>query len=42
MADRENKIIDVMKQLGFDHGFHIPVANEENKLLEKEVTCITK
>lgn len=42
MTDRRNNIVDIMKQLCLDHSFHIPVANQENKLLEKEVMCIIK
>lgn len=34
------KIIDIMKEIGCGDGFHIPVANEENQLLEKEVNFI--
>lgn len=31
------KISDILKEIGCGDGFHIPVANEENQLLEKEV-----
>lgn len=31
------RIIDVLKEIGFADGFHIPVANEENQSIEKEV-----
>lgn len=31
------KIFDIMKEIGCGDGFHIPVANEENRSLEKEV-----
>lgn len=30
-------IDDILKELGWDDGFRIPVANEENKRLEEEV-----
>ncbi|VVC43706.1 Hypothetical protein CINCED_3A017141 [Cinara cedri] len=31
------RMIDIMKEIGCVDGFHIPVANEENKSLEKEI-----
>lgn len=31
------QVEDLMKELGWADGFCIPVANEENKALEKEV-----
>lgn len=34
------RMIDLMKEIGCGDGFHIPVANEENKLLEKQVRVI--
>ena len=30
-------INEVLRELGWSSGFRIPVANEENKALEKEV-----
>lgn len=30
-------IDEILKDLGWDDGFRIPVANEENKRLEEEV-----
>lgn len=30
-------ITEIMKEIGWADGFHIPVANEENQSLEKEV-----
>lgn len=32
-----NNIDAVLTELGWNNGFRIPVANEENKLLEEEV-----
>lgn len=32
-----NNIDTVLTELGWNDGFRIPVANEENKLLEEEV-----
>lgn len=29
--------MDIMKEIGCGDGFHIPIANEENKLIENEV-----
>lgn len=31
-------IEDVLTELGWEDGFHVPVANEENKRLEDEVS----
>lgn len=33
-------IEELLKELGWSDGFHIPVANEENKALELEVCFI--
>lgn len=33
---------DILKDLGWDSGFRIPVANEDNKQLEQEVKCLIK
>lgn len=32
---------DILKKLGWNDGFQIPVANDENKALEKEVAILT-
>jgi len=37
MAYDNTLIADIMKDIGCGDGFHIPVANEENQLLENEV-----
>jgi hypothetical protein len=31
------QIDDLLRKLGWADGFHIPVANDENKALEKQV-----
>ncbi|XP_050422642.1 coiled-coil domain-containing protein 39-like [Adelges cooleyi] len=31
------KMMEIVKEIGCTDGFHIPVANEENRLLEKEI-----
>lgn len=31
-------IEEILNELGWDSGFRIPVANEQNKQLEKEVS----
>lgn len=33
-------IEEILHELGWDSGFRIPVANEENKRLEEEVFCV--
>lgn len=35
-------IEEVLTELGWDDGFHVPVANEENKRLEEEVKPMSK
>lgn len=33
----EKEILSILKHFGWDESFHIPVANEKNKLLECRV-----
>jgi len=37
MAYDNTVITNIMKDIGCGDGFHVPVANEENQLLENEV-----
>lgn len=32
---------EILKELGWDSGFRVPVSNEENRLLEEEVARLT-
>jgi len=41
MAYDNTLITDIMKDIGCGDGFHIPVANEENQLLENEVGTLS-
>lgn len=41
MAYDNSVITDIMKDIGCGDGFHIPVANEENQLLENEVGTLS-
>lgn len=34
----EREFTDILKQIGCTDGLHVPVANEENRLLQKEVS----
>jgi hypothetical protein len=36
-----NYLEDILKKLGWEDGFQIPVANEENRQLEEEVARLT-
>ncbi|XP_022180530.1 coiled-coil domain-containing protein 39-like isoform X1 [Myzus persicae] len=42
MAYDNSVITDIMKDIGCGDGFHIPVANEENQLLENEIKELLK
>lgn len=37
MVRDDQMMADIMKEIGCGEGFHIPVANEENRSLENEV-----
>ncbi|XP_026819655.1 coiled-coil domain-containing protein 39-like [Rhopalosiphum maidis] len=42
MAYDNQVIAEIMKDIGCGDGFHVPVANEENQLLEKEIKELLK
>ncbi|KAF0760526.1 Uncharacterized protein FWK35_00012662, partial [Aphis craccivora] len=42
MAYNNTLITDIMKDIGCGDGFHVPVANEENQLLENEIKELLK
>lgn len=37
----EREFADILKQIGYTDGLHVPVANEENRLLQNEVSKIS-